>query len=205
MGAAAGSIDHARIDGRKARRAGTRAAVVDALLDLLEDGELRPTGPRIAARAGVSLRSIFQHFTDIEALFAAAADRQTERIRALASPVTGQGPLSQRLAAFAAQRARIFEAITPVRRAALLMEPFSPEIARRLRQARAAARREIERVFAPELSPLPASEQSEVLAALDAASGFSTWYTLRAHQDLAPEPALRVMTRLLANLLSEER
>ena len=36
-----------------------------ALLDLLEAGEMRPTAAQIAQRAGVSLRSVFQHFESL--------------------------------------------------------------------------------------------------------------------------------------------
>ena len=67
------------MDGRIARGARARAAIVDALLALIEAGELRPSAARIAERAGVSLRSVFQHFKDVESLFAAMADRQRER------------------------------------------------------------------------------------------------------------------------------
>src|SRR5437870_4843088 len=73
----------ASADGRTARGQRTRAAVVDALLALLEEGDLRPPAPRIADRAGVSLRSVFQHFADRETLFAAVAAAQLERMRAV--------------------------------------------------------------------------------------------------------------------------
>ena len=116
-------------DRRLARSAATRVAVVEALLALLEAGDAQPSMPRIAARAGVSLRSVFQHFADREALYAAAAERQQARIAALTPPLDPASPLAARAAALAAQRARVFEVIAPVRRAALLMAPFSPVIA----------------------------------------------------------------------------
>ena len=56
-------------DGRTVRAERTREAVVTALLALLEEGELSPTAERVAERAHVSERSIFQHFGDREALF----------------------------------------------------------------------------------------------------------------------------------------
>ena len=192
----------ARIDGRKARSTATRQTVVDALLALLTDGELQPTAPRIAARAGVSLRSVFQHFPDLETLFAAAADRQTARLRAMAHPLPTDGPLHARLSAFVAQRAGLLEALTPVRRAAVLMEPFSAEIARRLSGARAAGRSEVARVFAPELAACTPAERREVVAALAVASSWSTWEPLRAHHGLSVEQARKVMTRLVAALLA---
>jgi len=169
---------------------------------LLSEGELRPTAPRIAARAGISLRSVFQHFPDMEAIFSALADRQTARIRSLGQPIAPEGPLDERVAAFVAQRARIFETIAPVRRAALLMEPFSPEIARRLRGARAVGRREVERVFVVELPARAPTARRELLAALDVAGSWSTWESLRTQQGLSIDRARRVMARMLAALLN---
>jgi AcrR family transcriptional regulator len=190
-------------DGRLARSRSTRTAVVDALLALIEAGDLRPTAPRIAARAGVSLRSVFQHFHDLEALFAAAADRQTERLRPLLEPIATDAPLAERVAAFVAQRARLLETLTPVRRAALLMEPFSIEVAKRLRAARVLKRAEIERVFAAELAASAAGQRRELLAALDVAGSYSTWHALRVHQDLPVERARKVLTFLFTVLLAE--
>ena len=120
------------MDGRIARGARARSAIVDALLELIEAGELRPSAARIAERAGVSLRSVFQHFRDVESLFAAMADRQRERLAPLMDSVPGAGPLEKRLAAFVAARTRLLESIAPVRRAALLTEPFSRELGKRL-------------------------------------------------------------------------
>jgi AcrR family transcriptional regulator len=189
------------VDRRSVRAAATRTAVVDALLGLIREGDLRPTAPRIAARAGVSLRSVFQHFADLESLFAAAADRQTAKIRRLARRLDGEGPLRRRLAAFVAQRVRVLEAIAPVRRAALLMEPFSAEISARLARARRAGRSELQRVFAAELAACPAAEQGEVLAALAAASGFAFWEALRAHQGLSVRRAERAMELIVSAIL----
>src|SRR4051812_40199139 len=44
-------------DGRNVRAERTRKAVVEALLELLDEGDVRPTAERIAVRAGVSERS----------------------------------------------------------------------------------------------------------------------------------------------------
>ena len=59
---------HEQRDGRTVRAERTRQALVDALLSLLDEGQLQPTAERIAVRAGVSERSVFQHFPDREAL-----------------------------------------------------------------------------------------------------------------------------------------
>ena len=91
-----------------------------AVIELLEEGELSPTAERVAERARVSERSIFQHFGDREALFSAAAVRQYERIMPTLRPIDVTLPLEERLDAFVAQRASLLERVTPMRRAALI-------------------------------------------------------------------------------------
>src|SRR5690606_26594946 len=112
-----------RRDGRAGRAARTRAAVVDALLTLNDRGVLRPTARDIAAEAGVSLRSLYVHFDDLEALFVAAAQRQSERLAAALPPAVTEGSLAERLDAFLARRTRAHEVGAGVRKAALLQAP----------------------------------------------------------------------------------
>src|SRR5215831_10500116 len=109
----------ASVDGRLARGERARGAIVDALLALIDRGDLRPSAARVAERAGVSLRSVFQHFSDVESLFAAAS-RQAERVSIYLGGIPEDGPLASRLGAFVRQRSRLLEAIAPVRRAAIL-------------------------------------------------------------------------------------
>ncbi len=141
----------AGVDGRTARAARTNDAVVEAYLSLIDEGDLRPGAQRIAERAGVSLRSVFHHFQDLETLLGAAADRQTRRV-GMPPRLPADGPLAERIEAFVAARSRMLEAITPVRRAAVLNEPFSPTLAARLKWARDLARDDVARMFHAELS-----------------------------------------------------
>jgi AcrR family transcriptional regulator len=158
----------------------------------------------VSERAGVSLRSVFQHFEDLETLLAAAADRQFERLAALASRIPRELPFEERLRLLVEERARLFEALTPVRRSALLWEPFSPEIARRLKWSRDTNRAEIERVFSAELGLLGKRERAEVTAALHTATEWPAWETLRTHNSLLTEDASRVMSRTIRALLGKE-
>jgi AcrR family transcriptional regulator len=132
------------------------------LLQLIDEGDLRPTAPRIAEQAGVSLRSVFQHFSDLEALFAAAAARELERLSPLVGPLPVGAPLDVRLDAFVTQRARVLEAITPVRRASLLQEPSSPELRSSRARLLALARGEVAQVFDAELTRRPRVDRVEL-------------------------------------------
>src|ERR687896_868507 len=105
-------------DGRTVRAERTRQARVDALLALLDAGELSPTAAQIAGRAGVSERSLFQHFPDREALFEAVARQQYERVMPTLQPVDASLPLDERIDQFTRQRARLYEMIGGGRRGA---------------------------------------------------------------------------------------
>jgi TetR/AcrR family transcriptional regulator, regulator of autoinduction and epiphytic fitness len=191
-----------RLDGRRARGERARIIVVDAILDLLQEGDLKPTAERVAERAGVSLRLVFHHFADLESLYAAAADRQFERLAPLIKPIADTHSFEERLETFLRQRIRVWERITPVRRASLLLEPFSEEIRRRLADARALARKETASVFRRELAKFPNGARAETIAALDAASAWQTWEVLRRHQRLSIESARRTVARTISALLT---
>ena len=195
----------ARIDGRLARSARTRHAVVDALLDLLGEGDLRPTAARIAERAGVSLRLVFHHFDDLEAIYSELADRQAERVKPLTVPISVALPFTRRIEEFSAQRGRLLETLSPVRRAAVLMEPFRPALAKRLKHARDLTRAAAIAAFAPELSKLDASENEKraTIAALDVATSWVAWEQMRRHQGLSESEARGVMATTIRALLAK--
>lgn len=190
------------MDGRAARSARTRTAIIEALLDLLDEGDLRPTAERIAEAAGVSSRSIFLHFADIESLFAEAVDRYEARIDARLRPIDRQATLAGRIDAFTRQRAQIYEAIGPATRAATLQEPFSPALGSKLRDMRRKSRAQIADVFAPELEALPRGERSELLEALAGMASWYAWDTLRDRQRLSRARARRVFVRTLTGLFA---
>jgi AcrR family transcriptional regulator len=192
--------EHARVDGRALRGERTRSALVDAHLALLDEGRLRPTIEEIATRAGVSARSVFQHFEDREALFAAVSARQAERIEALREELPAGGALAERLEAFVAQRARVLEFITPVRRAALLDEPFSAVVSESLMAIRRMGGDEAKALFAPELDAR--EDRDATAAALVAVTGWSTWENLRRHQGLGEEEAREAMKRAIEALIT---
>jgi len=192
----------ARLDGRVARSARTRHAVVGALLDLLGEGDLRPTAARIAERAGVSLRLVFHHFDDVETIYNELADRQAERVKPLTVPIPVALPFARRVEEFSAQRGLLLETLSPVRRAAVLMEPFRPALAKRLKHARDLTRAAAIAAFASGLSKLPADEKRATIAALDVATSWVAWEQMRRHQGLSETEARGVMATAIRALLT---
>jgi AcrR family transcriptional regulator len=188
-------------DGRTLRGRRTREAVVEAVIVLLNEGDVRPTAARVAERAGVSLRSVFQHFTDLEDLFATVAERQFQLVQGLPPAANAADTFERRLAAFVERRAELLERISPVRRAAVLQAPFSAVVRNRLEQLRIVGRGEIERVFASELEHASPTTRSRTVAALAAISAWTTWENLRAEQGLSKVKAQRVLADMLRAVL----
>ena len=189
------------VDGRTLRSLRTREAIVDATIGLLEEGDLRPTAPRVAQRAAVSVRSVFQHFDDLETLHASVAERLVDRVAVLLVPVSPDLPLADRLDRFVHQRALLLEAVTPIRRAADVHGPFSTEITARLRDGQAFLRDEVVRTFGPELERA-GDHHDDLLDALYATLSWATWEGLRAGIGRDQPTAERVMRRLAAAVLA---
>lgn len=184
------------LDGRTRRGARNREAIIDALIACYNDGLLAPSVQEVADRAGVSARSVHNHFVDVEALRIEVARRQWERATALASFLDVEQRLGARVEELVRQRAAIFELVSPVRRAALLQLLDSPAIASRLSQADRALRRQIDRGF-PEVD-------AEVRDAVDALLSWDTWNRLRQAQGLSVARAKRVLVRTVGTLVAGE-
>ncbi|GAA1956582.1 TetR/AcrR family transcriptional regulator [Kitasatospora viridis] len=181
----------------------TRAALVEALLELVGEGAPEPTRKQIADRAGVSERTAFVHFTDREAMYEAAARRQAERWQALAEPVKPAWATRRKVAALLAQRARMYELMSPIRRVGLALEPDSPALRQVMAEGDRWFRDDLALIFAPELAESPgAAEPGGLLDALDAACSWATWEHLRARRGLTPDDAVRALGRTLLALLA---
>jgi TetR/AcrR family transcriptional regulator, regulator of autoinduction and epiphytic fitness len=173
------------VDGRVRRGARNREAIVDALVACYEDGVLRPSVPEVAARAGVSVRSVHNHFADVEALRAEVAQWQWQRHASLIGPVSTIEEL-------VVQRAEFYEAVTPVRRAALLSIHDSPTIARNLARLDRVLRRQLDATFA--------GLDRGVLDELELVTSWDAWNRLRTAQGFSAARAQNVVVDIIRKL-----
>ncbi len=190
-------------DGRKLRAERSRAAVAAATLELIGEGNLLPTAADIALRAQVSLRSVFHHFEDMEALYRAVFRMQNERLRAyLVTRVTTATPVAQRVPEFVRERASYLEGMLQVYRAAQIVAHTSPALADHLQASRAVLRNQVRSLFEPDLAAFKPAERRERLLAMQAATTFASWETLRVDMDLDAEAAKAVLRRELRSQLA---
>ncbi|RKN39620.1 TetR/AcrR family transcriptional regulator [Micromonospora endolithica] len=191
-----------RVDGRTARAERTRAAIVEAHLTLISEGDLRPTGERIAERAGVSLRTLWTNFKDMETLFEASGVEVLRQQDAAHRPISPALPLARRVDAYCRQRARLLQLIAPSARAAQMREPVSEQLRRNRLKHIARVRDEVEVLFAAELERAGAGRR-QLLDAIVSVSTWQTWSMLRDGLGLGVDPARAVMARTVGALLAE--
>ncbi len=133
--AAVVALEKPASDGRVARGQRTRRSVGEALMELLQAGDLDPTAKAVAKRAGVSLRLVFHHFADMDDLYQFVAALQLRRQWADMPELSPKLSLSTRIERTVAHRAAFFEEIAQVRRAlvrrALVSDGVRQAVARR--------------------------------------------------------------------------
>jgi AcrR family transcriptional regulator len=182
-------------DGRRLRREQNREAVIDALLGLFRDGVYQPGAAEVAARAGLSPRSLFRYFDDVDDLHRAAAARQLRlALPLLAVAATPSDPTGAKIRAVVAARMRLFEQIGPAARALRLSAHRHDLLARELERNRAFFRGQLRQLFAPELA---AGRGALTLPAIDVLCSFESHELLSGDQGL---PAGRVAGTLVAAL-----
>lgn len=176
--------------------------MVDALLGLYQDGVLRPGAAEIAARAGVSERSVFRHFDDLDALVEAGIAREFAEIGHLFEPPPDGGSRQQRIAALIEQRLAIHDAAGAVIRAASFVLPDSARLRSSMDERRSGLNRQVVHLFAHELASLEVSRRRELGTALGSVASLEHVEHLRHHLDLSAESTRAVLDRILVGLLA---
>ena len=188
-------------DGRLRRSARTRKALIEAYLDLLRENQQPPATPEIAKRAGCSVRSVFERFSDLLTLSLAAADYAFEQAMAQAAVPNLDADLHTRLKSQVETRAAICEQWLPLWRALLRYQSASEELAIRIKRIRAAMVSRLELVYRPELSTLSEAERTQLLVALDILTDFESWGRMREGHGLSIEAARDVLINASGHML----
>lgn len=194
--------DPRQLDGRRVRREQNIEAVVDAMLDLLGEGVVQPSAAQVAERSGVSLRSVFRYFDDLDSLVERAIARQLERAAPLFDLLEASGTVAERAERLARHRVRQHEALAVYARTALARAPQHPALLTGLATRRDALRRQAEALFAAELDRFGPREREEVLGAMEAATSFDAVELLRVDRGLDDDRVAAALARLLTGLLA---
>lgn len=190
-------------DGRRARRDRNRDAVVDALLQCYDEGQLKPSVADIAERSGVSHRSVFRYFDDMEELTRVAINRGHERYDPLyLIHEIGKGPFELRIERIVEQRISLYETMAGPARVARLTAPFRAVVQSDLIRIRLLLRSQLAKQFETELSAQEPSVRSVTLASLDVLCSFESYELLRHDQNLTRERITETLSSSIRRLLA---
>ena len=191
---------------RPSRTARSRLAICEACLDLVQEGVLQPSADQVAERAGVSRRSIFNHFADLAELYDAVVEVGMKRCAPLLEAISEREPIARRVEHLAAVRSKFLEATAAFTRALTAQALVGSAADQALRVSRDALRlqhQDVERLFHRELASLSPPERAEVLEAVSAAMAPVLWEHLRRGRGNSLSSARAVMKRTLSAILRD--
>jgi AcrR family transcriptional regulator len=194
-------------DGRIARGLRTRESILRAYDGLIADAAVPPTGAELSQRAGVSARSVFTHFGDMDGVLAASARKASEWIVRTHVDIPPDLPLDDRLDRFVKRQADVLERTAPLYRMLRAVrhgarrEKSSPEVSEILSGVDKIRRRWIHFVFSWEFDACPGLDCDDLLEAVMVCSSWNVWEGLRHELALDVDRAGVVMRLTLSGLL----
>ena len=192
----------ASIDGRTLRRSRNRTAVVNSMVALIQEGNLQPSAIEIADRAGVSHRSIFRYFDDLDDLMRTSINHafidaaSVGRIEEL-----GTGTLDERIAAFTDARLTLYRHVDGAMQVSRMKAPSIPAIDQTIGTIAKASRKQISRQFAPEVGTRSAPEVELLIDAVLVASSYDAFSIHMRLLDSSPDRLRAAMIYSLSSLL----
>jgi AcrR family transcriptional regulator len=174
--------------GRGDRVARTREAIVSSTLALAMEGEVAPIVRDIAKLAGVSARTVFQHFADTAELYVAVLGRVLTGLRGEAQPAP-TGALDERISAVIGQRAGRYEKLLPMWCFVETLQRRSSEAGEQVTQLYTSNREQLAEYFGEELTGLSGEKRERALNALAMALAPESWIVLRERLGLTNDQA----------------
>ena len=196
------SIPVSAVDGRSLRRERNRQDIVDALLSLIENGETEISAALIASKAGLSERSIFRYFDDVNDLYRSVCDLAfSKEIEYALIDDAGIGSLDTKIENFVNQRVRIYtmnEKIAPAARSFAFKNPI---IKNQLVVGRKLLRTQIMKHFAEELSVFDKQQQQVAVAIIDSLTTFEHYDMMRSDQKMSVQTIKSILTESIRKAL----
>lgn len=192
-----------RLDGRRLRSERTRQLIIEAYLALLLEHRRMPTTAEIAGRAGYSVRSIFERFSDLDALSLAAADYAIALGQAEAVARATEGDRATRIRSHVRTRAQACEKWLPLWRilTAKPVQEQSTDLRLRVLAVRRANVERVELMYQPELARLDPPAREALVLAVVTLTSFESWGALREDFGVAWDSALDVWVSAIDRML----
>lgn len=194
----------APLDGRTARRLRGRTAVIDAAFQILQEGRVPPPVHEVAARAGVSVSTIFRYFDGLDDLHIEAFARFRQRFAPLlVVPDAADRPRTARIAAFVDARLRLYEECGAIIALARLRALEYSRAERGLAELRRTLREQVLARFRAEIESLAPAKGADLAAVIDGLTSPEAWDVGRRGHDRSSRQIRRAWIDALDALLPD--
>lgn len=186
-------------DGRKHRSQKSQARIVNAMLELVAQGNLEPSADQIADIAKVGRRSVFRHFKDMDTLYREMTNSIAMTMGSIVLQPFQAADWAGRVLELVDRRAVGFEKMKPFLLAGQVHRHRSPYL-----KASHAQFVQMLRQILLGLLPKEIARNADLVDALDMLLSFETWSRLRDDQGLGIAKAKRVLKGAIQSVLSDE-
>jgi AcrR family transcriptional regulator len=190
------------VDGRNERTVRTRQNILSATRELILEDVLDPTAREVADVAGITTRTLFRHFPDMESLHRSLiddAEASAARVMDEPFPEGTRDQWPELLRVIIDRRVRVYESLLPL---------YVSPIWIRYRTARSGSgklqgvRRRRERLRS--VLPEAISGESTLFEAIDGVLSIDYWVGLRRSQRLSVVAATRVVRLAVQSLTNRQ-
>lgn len=196
-----GERSGAKIDGRRARSEDSRRKIVAATIELVAEGLPSPTAEAVAARANVSLRTVFRHFEEMDNLYQEIAASVFERVRPYVEAPLPRGDWPTLLDGIIERRGEFFEQIRAFKAAIDVHRHRSPAVLEQHQRIAVISRQLLDRTV-----PDAIRSDRQTMELLTLLLSIESWQRLVEQQGMAAAEAKTVLRHavmaLTAPLLS---
>lgn len=181
-----------KLDGRIERTAATRRKILNVTRELILDGTIDPTASEIAAKAGITTRTLFRHFPDMEALHRSfIEDTEASAAHVMDEPFPAGTPdqWQQLINVVIDRRARVYESLLPLYISTIWSRYRAAASGSTQHKGVGRRRRRLKDVLPDEIVDDPI-----LFEALDGVLSIEYWISLRRDQRLSVAKAKRVVS-----------
>ena len=199
-------------DGRRERSVSTRRRILNATRGLTLSGKFDPTAKAIADQAGITTRTLFRHFPDMETLHREIIlDAQSYAQTVMDEPfpsvgqedrledlhATDQGAVALQMVI--ERRVRIYEYLLPLHASAISQRYRSSATERAIRRNIRRRRKRLK-----EILPRAMASDTLLFESLDGILSIEFWISLRQDQQLSVARATQVLRYAVARMTGED-
>lgn len=191
-------LEAATDDGRRQRSDRSRRRIIEALFDLIAEGQMSPSASLVAQRAKVGERTVFRHFEDMDSIYDEMIQELTEAVMPKIVAPYASADWRDRLMECLDKRVDLYETVFPMRLCMSLRRYQSDFLSEQYARDIALFRSSLKAILPDEIT-----SDRDRFSAIEAALDFTTWLHLRSDQKRSISSARRAVALTLSGLIAD--